>query len=340
MFGSYQNIEKKISSPALTIDVKPLPSPKPAGFTGAVGALKYSATIDNQEVVTNDPISLKVSISGNGNLKLIDPPKVKLPPDFELYDPKVSNNVSANANGQSGSKTVEYLMIPRHAGTFEIPAIPFAYFDPKSKSYKSLSAGPFTINVAKGENDNLTLIEPGVVKEDLRVLGSDIRFIKTNDFPLKNKNKYFLGSIPFFLTYIGSLGLFFLAFFFVRKKKEEMADTVGVRNKKAAKVAQNRLKTAKSHLTSGAQTEFYKSLLQALWGYIADKLNMSTGELNKENIRSAMTAKGIGEEMAEKFIGLIDQCEFAQFAPSSGGDSLESIFTKASELITQMENEF
>ena len=220
MFGSYQNVQKVLTSPTINITVNPLPAGAPAIYNGAVGNIQLKAALDPPAAKTNEPISLKITYSGTGNLKLIPDPNIKFPSDFEVYDPKISNNYSAGASGFSGNKTYEYLLIPRHAGDFEIPAINFAFFDLEFGKCKTLSAGPFPVHGEKGEAGEVTAIDPGMYKEDVKMLGSDIHYIKTNDIKLRPKDRPFFGSVSFYLSYIVSMGLFALSLILMRRQRQ------------------------------------------------------------------------------------------------------------------------
>ncbi len=340
MFGSYQNVQKVLTSSTIKIAVNDLPPGAPAGYNGAVGNIKLNATLDPPETKTNEPVSLKITYSGTGNLKLIPDPNIKFPTDFEVYDPKVSNNYSAGASGFSGRKTYEYLLIPRHEGDFEIPAINFSVFDLESGKYKTLSAGPFPVHVEKGEGGEITAIDPGLYKEDVQVLGSDIRYIKTSDISLRQKDRPFFGSSTFHLSYAASLGLFALGLVLMRRQRQRSEDVVFMKNKKAGRMAQSRLKQAKTFLGQGDRNGFYKAVLDAQWGYISDKLNISQGKLNKENVRQSLVEKGIEENLVNQYLELMNRCEFAQFAPSGGEGELSGVYDKAADLIGKMEAAF
>jgi hypothetical protein len=338
MFGSYQNVQKVLTSSKINITVNDLPPGAPAGYSGAVGNIQLKATVDPPTTKTNEPVSLKISFSGTGNLKLIPDPSLKFPTDFEVYDPKISNNYNAGASGFSGTKSYEYLMIPRHEGDFEIPAVNFSVFDLESGKYKTLTAGPFPIHVDKGEAGEVTAIDPGMYKEDVQVLGSDVRYIKTNDISLRQKNRPFFGSATFYLSYAASLGLFFIGLLLMRRQRQRNEDVVFMKNKKAGKVAQTRLKQAKVFLDQNDRNGFYKAVLDAQWGYLSDKLNISQGKLNKETILQTLTAKGVDVSLTTQFLDLMNRCEFAQFAPGTGAGELSGVYDEAADLIGRLES--
>src|SRR6056297_682248 len=207
-FGSYENAKQKVISNAVDINVQPLPENQPYNFSGAVGAFDLSAGIDKSQVKSNEAITLKVKISGKGNLKYISPIDIDFPADFDVYDPKTIQNIKHSENGAYGNKTFEYLMIPRNAGEFTIPRFSFSYFDTNDKKYKQNYAGPYTIQVGKSTSDTSLGITNTFNKESLKYLGKDIRFINTSDTRLYKKNQFIFGSKWFYLSYLGSIIIF------------------------------------------------------------------------------------------------------------------------------------
>jgi hypothetical protein len=328
---------KKVESKAIKINVKPLPGNAPATFNGAVGNYSFKAVLDKQNVKTNDAINLKATISGNGNLKMIEPFDIKFPSDFETYDPKINVNTQTSANGVSGSKTFEYLIIPRHSGNFKIAPVEFSWFDTQSKQYKTLSSGDFIINVEKSGDESQTTVVTGVDKEDVKFLGKDIQFIKTQQPLFNNKGQYFFGSLNFWLFYIISSILFALSVILWRKRIKANANIVAVKNKKANKVAQKRLKDAHLYMKENKSEEFYEYILKALWGYMSDKLAIPLSELSRESVLSETSQRNIDSEMINKFMSILDTCEFARFAPSSGTSQMESLFKDAIDVISKIE---
>ena len=340
-FGNVKEMEKWIKSPAIEVNVKALPGGAPESFTGGVGELDFTAELDRQEVVTNEPISLKVTVSGKGNLRLIDPLEVDFPADFEVYDPQTESSVKADANGMSGSKTFEYLVIPRHAGEFDIPEIEFSYFDPSSKKYKTKKAGPFEIKVEKGEGDDATtLVDMGTGKSAIKVLGSDIRYLKTGEVEFTRKNRFFFGSGGFYSAFgIPLLG--FVAFvFLVRNRRKANADLDAVRNRQAGKLAKKHLQSAAEHLKKSDRSGFYKEVLNGIWGYLSGKLGIPLSELNKDSIREGLQKKGLDESLMKEVISFLDKCEYAQFAPGSGSENLQAVYDEAAALINKTNGKF
>ncbi|MEM1136530.1 MAG: BatD family protein [Bacteroidota bacterium] len=336
--GGYQRVLKKVASPALTLNVKPLPvTTRPSSFHGAVGDLKLSSSIDFTNVKSNEPLTFTVKVSGKGNLKFIDPLAVNFPPDFEVYDPKIGNNFKVTANGITGSKTFEYLVIPRRHGNYTIPSIDFSWFNPNSGKYETASTEAYEIEVARGENDDVAVINPGAVKENVQILGKDIRYIKTGNIKLTAPSSFFVASTPFYLAYIIPLSLFAAFIFYVRSKRKENENVSLVKNKRAGKLARKRLQQVEKHLKAGEKDLFYKELLNAFWGYIGDKLSLERAEMTKDFVKDRLMSFQIGEEQANEFIRFMDECEFAQFSPSEN-TSMNEVYERAIKQISELEN--
>ena len=336
--GNYVNINKNIITPKLVIDVKELPTGKPVNFSGGVGEFTLSSSINTQEMKTNDAVTIKLIISGTGNMKLINNPEVDFPKDFEIYDPKVDNKFNLTRNGLAGNKVIEYLAIPRHAGTYTIPPIEFSYFDLKSQSYKTLKTDSYTLNVAKGEGNSEQVVANFISKEDLKVLGQDIRYIKTGDTNLSRKDNYFFGSMSYWMWYIIPLALFIACMVIYRKQALENANVTKVRTKKANKVATKRMKNAGKLLAEKKTEAFYDEVLKALWGYISDKLSMPISQLSKDNIEGKLQQHQVADELVKEFIDILNDCEFARYAPGSQDEKMDKIYQSAIDVISKMEN--
>ena len=336
--GNYVNITKNLVTPKLTINVKELPAGKPANFSGGVGEFTLSSSISTQELKTNDAVTIKLVISGTGNMKLINTPEVGFPQDFEIYDPKVDNKFNLTRNGLAGNKVIEYLAIPRHAGTYTIPPIEFSYFDLKSQSYKTLKTDAYTLNVAKGEGNADQVVANFTSKEDLKVLGQDIRYIKTGDTRLTQKDDYFYGSTSYWLWYIVPLALFIAFMVIYRKQAMENANVAKVRTKKANKVATKRMKNAGKLLAEKKSEAFYDEVLKALWGYISDKLSIPVSQLSKDNIEEELQKHQVADELIKEFINNLNDCEFARYAPGNQDEKMDKIYSSAIEVISKMEN--
>lgn len=336
--SNYINVKKNIITPKLTINVKELPAGKPANFSGGVGEFTLSSSINTQELKTNDAVTIKLIISGTGNMKLINTPEVGFPQDFEIYDPKVDNKFNLTRDGLAGSKIIEYLAIPRHAGTYTIPPIEFSYFDLKTQSYKTLKTDTYTLNVAKGEGNANQVVANFTNKEDLKVLGKDIRYIKTGDTNLTQKGNYFFGSTAYYMWYIIPLSLFVAFLVIYRKQALENANVAKIRTKKANKVATKRMKNAGKLLTEKNTESFYDEVLKALWGYISDKLNIPVSQLSKDNIEEELSKHNVSEELIKAFIGTLNECEFARYAPGNQNEAMDKVYSSAIDVISKMEN--
>ena len=336
--SNYINIKKNIVTPKLTIDVKELPAGKPANFSGGVGEFTLSSSISTQELKTNDAVTIKLVISGSGNMKLINTPEVGFPQDFEIYDPKVDNKFNLTRDGLAGSKVIEYLAIPRHAGDYTIPPIELSYFDLKSQSYKTLKTEPYSLKVAKGEGNSDQVVANFTNKEDLKVLGKDIRYIKTGETNLQPKDNYFFGTIGYYLWYIIPLVLFITFMIIYRKQAIENANVAKVRTKKANKVATKRMKNAGKLLAEKKQEAFYDEVLKALWGYISDKLNIPVSQLSKDNIEEKLNEYGVTSELVTDFINTLNECEFARYAPGNQNEAMDKVYASALDVISKMEN--
>lgn len=336
--GSYVNVKKNIVTPKLSINVKELPAGKPANFSGGVGEFTLSSSISTQELKTNDAVTLKLVISGTGNMKLINTPEVGFPQDFEIYDPKVDNKFNLTRSGLAGNKVIEYLAIPRHAGTYTIPPVEFSYFDLKSQTYKTLKTDAYTLNVAKGEGNSDQVVANFTNKEDLKVLGKDIRYIKTGEVALSKKDDYLFGSLTYWLWYLVPMVLFIVFLVVYRKQAMENANVAKVRTKKANKVATKRMKLAGKLLSDKNIAAFYDEVLKALWGYISDKLNIPVSQLSKDNIEEELTRYGVADDLIKSFINTLNECEFARYAPGNQNEAMDKVYESAIDVISKMEN--
>lgn len=335
--GGYIEVKKKIVAPKVTINVKPLPA-KPENFSGGVGDFTMSSSINAKEVKTNDAVTIKLTIKGSGNMKLITSPEVKFPEDFEVYDPKVTNNFDVSHAGVSGTQTIEYLAIPRHAGNFSIPPVEFTYFDLKSQSYKTLKTEAYDLKVAKGKGNADQVIADFTNKEDVKVLGKDVRFIKLGDTKLKPKGEVFFGTTGYWLGYIIPFIVFVALVIFFRKQAAENANVAKVKTKKANKVATKRMKLAGKLLAENKKNEFYDEVLKALWGYISDKLSIPVSQLSKDNIEAELTRHGVPEDVTKTFINALNECEFARYAPGDENEAMDKVYAASVDAIGKMEN--
>lgn len=337
--SSYVNVQKSIRAPKLTVNVNPLPTGKPASFYGGVGDFSISSSISTTELKENEAVTLKLIISGTGNMKLIKTPEVDFPSDFEVYDPKVDNKFTLKTGGLSGNKVIEYLVIPRYGGNYTIPAVEFSYFDVKSGLYKTLKTSEYTLQVAKGEGSTTTTPMSYVSKEELRLLGQDIRYIDLKNAKFSAKGMHLYGTLGYWLWYIVPLSGFLIVLVVYRKQAAENANIAKSKNKKAGKVATRRLKVAKQKIVAKDKAGFYDEILKAIWGYLSDKLIMPISELSKENISAELAARKVSEALIGECTDLLGECEFARYAPSLSTTSDEDIYNRTAELMNNLENE-
>jgi len=333
--GGVQTVPYEATSRPVTITVLPLPEGRPESFSGGVGQMRFEASVNKTEIKANDPVTLKVTVSGNGNMRFVDAPRINFPPDFEVYDPKTSTNL--NASTTSGSKTFEYLIIPRHGGTYKIPAIEFSYFDPQTRQYKTLHSNEYTLTVERGEEQPGTTVVSGITREDVRFLGKDIRYIKTGKMNLQQDSENFFGTWKFWLWYLVPFVTFAVIVYLRRKYIRKYANVALVKNRKANRYAAKRLKKARKFMEIGQKEQFYEELSRALWGYLSDKLNIPVAELSKDNAKAAMEQHRVDAALAEEFTGVIDDCEFARYAPAAAGLDMNVLYVRAVDVINKMQ---
>lgn len=331
--SGYVEVKKKITAPGITIQVDPLPQ-RPSGFSGGVGQYTVSATLDKTQVKANDPVKLRVVVSGAGNMKLLKQPIVKFPKDFDSYDAKVTDQTKLTTQGLEGSIIYDFLAVPRHQGEFDIPAVEYTYFDTRANDYKTVRTEAFHLSVAKGSGTGTVAAFNG--QEDVKLLNSDIRYIKTGDTHQRAVGDFFFGSAEYW-TLLAVLLLGFVSLFVIfRRRAIENADVVKQRAGKANKVATKRLKKAARLLKENRQGEFYDEVLRALWGYVGDKLSMPVEQLSRDNISQQLEAHGVSAETIQQFIGALDECEFARYAPGDATGNMNKVYDAAMTAITQI----
>ena len=331
--SGYVEVKKKIKAPGIAIDVLPLPK-QPAGFSGGVGSFSITAQIDKTEVKANDPVNLRVIVSGVGNMKLLKQPVVKMPKDFDSYDAKVTDKTKLTTNGLEGSVVYDFLTVPRHQGEYEIPAVEFTYFDTHSGDYKTLKTEAFQLKVAKG--DGSTTMTSYNSQEDVKQLNSDIHYIKTGKTRQHAVGEYFFGSTAYWI-WLGVLSLGFVSLFVIfRRRAVENANIVKQRAGKANKVAVKRLKKADKLMKANQSGEFYDEVLRALWGYVSDKLNMPVDQLSRENVSQQLEANNVSADTIQQLITALDECEFARYAPGDVTGNMNKVYESAMSAITKI----
>lgn len=334
--SGYIEVKKQIQAPGVEIEVDPLPA-RPAGFSGGVGKFTMNTEIDKTDLKTNDPLTIRVTISGTGNMKLMKAPEVKFTKDFDTYDVKVTDKTKLTTSGLEGSMIYEYLAVPRHQGKYHVPPVEFTYFDTKDHQYKTLTSDAYDLAVAKGEGDDTSVQSFGSNQEDIQMLANDIRYIKLGNINQQSESTLFFAS-PFYWVAMAILALVFILLFVVfRQRAIENADVVKARGKKANKVAAKRLKKAAKLMNDNKPGEFYDETLRALWGYVGDKLNIPVEQLSRENISDRFSERNVNTDTISQFIDAIDECEFVRYAPGDSKGNMSKVYEKAISAIEQIE---
>ena len=332
--SGYVEVKKKIQAPGIEIQVDPLPE-RPANFSGGVGKFTVSAQLDKTETKANDPISMRIIVSGSGNLKLLKQPVVNLPKDFDKYEPKITDKSKLTSNGIEGSMVYDLLIVPRHQGKYEIPPVELTYFDTAENAYKTVKSEAFTLDVAKGSGTGAVNDFSG---QDLQELNKDIRFIKTGSTSQHSLDEFFFGSSAYLVS-LGLMALVFISLFVIfRQRAVDHANVTKMRGKKANKVATKRLKKASKLMADNKPGEFYDEVLRALWGYVGDKLNIPVEQLSHDNISMRLAERYVDETVIGQFIGALDECEFERYAPGDPKGNMNKVYEKAMTAIEKIED--
>ena len=332
--SGYIEVKKKIVAPGIEIQVDPLPE-RPAGFSGGVGHFSVSASLNKTETKANDPVTLRITVSGSGNLKLVKQPQIELPKDFDKYEPKVTDKTKLTSAGIEGSMIYDILIVPRHQGHYELPPVSMTYFDTTAKAYKTVTSEPLVLDVAKGSGPGAMTDFSG--QQDLQELSRDIRYIKTGDVRQQGIDEFFFGSVAYWIT-LAIMALVFISLFVIfRQRAIENANITKRRAGKANKVATKRLKKASKLMEENKPGEFYDEVLRALWGYVGDKLNIPVEQLSHDNISQRLSDRHVGEETIAQFIGALDECEFERYAPGDSKGNMNKVYEKAMTAIEQIE---
>jgi hypothetical protein len=338
-FSQYETVPRAVASMPVKVKVKPLPGIQPDDFSGVVGNLDIKAALNKDSVNVNDAINFKITVSGNGNLKIASTPTLKLSPDIEVYDPRISDNIKNGSDGTSGQKIFEYLLIPRHYGEYTIPPISYSYFNISTGKYEKLTTREFHFYAKKVSDQNAGItVYGGVSKEDVQYLGKDIRFIKSKPGKLFKAGNIIATKRAFYSAYAFTLFVFLIVLFLRREHIRRNSDLSIVRNRKAGKVAVKRLKTASMCLKNEQIDEFYEEILKAVWGYLSDKLNIPVSELTRTNAIASLTERGVDDERIALLNSILDTCEYARFAPSGSGAEAENMYEGTSQFIKSVEN--
>ena len=336
-FDDYRIVRKKVVSAPVTVNVSALPQGAPASFGGGVGQFSMSAKLSKDSLKTHEAASLLITLSGNGNVSLLEAPKVSFPPDMEVYDTKISEKVEKG--GLSGSKFYEFPFIPRSHGDFVIEPVKYSYYDVASKKYVTLETQPIHFTVEKGnETEPSGYVAKGSTPKDVRNLGSDIRFISTKDAMLAPKGEFMVGSGLFWallaIIIVASAAVYFVD----RKYAKRRADVVGTRNRRATKMALKRLQLAGTFLKQNLYTAFYEELHKALLGFISDKLNIPVAELSRDRICESLKERNVADSYIDTFISILDACEFARYSPSAGNEAMAAHYNAAVDVISSIDS--
>lgn len=335
-----QNVQYKAISNNVSVTVKDVPAAgKPADYNGAVGKFSYSVKISSKEGKTDEAITYSIRISGTGNLKTIDVPKPSLPDGFEVFDPKVKEEVANTPSGMTGSKQYDYLIIPHQPGEYKIPGTSFSYFEPSAGHFLTLTSPELTLKISGAPSQNPNAGVAATAKEDVASLHSDIRYIKTRATDLSKKSPSFFGS-PGYTALIASPLLLFVGLIFLKRRNESLAaDLVGAKRRRATRLAKKRLSVAEKHLAQNNRKLFYDEVSRALWGYLGDKLSIDQSQLSTDNVEEKLLTKSVKTETITRLKNLINSCELALYSPSGTGDEMKINYNTAVSLITDLEDE-
>lgn len=337
----HRDVSRQLSSNSLTIDVKPLPTrDRPADFGSAVGRFTFSSEIDRKEVKTNEPINIKLTVSGSGNIELFDVPRMVFPPDFDVFDPETRSNINVSPSGVSGTRVFEYLIIPRNPGTFTIRPLEFSFFDPARNAYIAERTPEYTIVVERGDDASSVVTYGGSVRQEgIQIIGADIRHIKLPPYQFRPLGVFFFRSNTYFLMLLIPVLLFVVVLIVWRKQMKMRGNTSLMKTRRATKVAKKRLKAANRFMKEGKESDFYNEISRALWGFLSDKLSIPAASLSMDNVRNRMVAGKASEETIKQFIDVLEQTEYTRFAPGSKSENMDKIYKSAIVIISKIENE-
>lgn len=337
-FDSYQTIRKRVSSDPVTIEVSALPAGAPASFAGGVGSFRLAAGFDSDSVAAHEATSLKVVISGTGNINLVETPKVSLPSDFESYDVRKTENISTGASGASGTVTFEYPFIPRAPGVFDVAPVEFTYYDIEAGRYRTLSSGPLSLRVGEGTRTDAAVMPSGPGKRSVESLGEDIRFIAASPARLRKAGGLLVDSPAMYIVPLLIVLLTAGTWVMLSRSIARRSDIAGTRNRKALKVARARLKNASAFLKQNLYSAFYEELHKAIHGYISDKLMLPVADLTRDRIGEELRSRGKDEAVIKELFDVLDACEYARYAPASGSEAMEGHYQQAVKVISEIES--
>ena len=334
------NVPRKVQSQRVTINVKSLPAGAPTSFNGAVGSFTMDAQLPSERIAANSGATFTVKISGTGNLTFVQAPKLILPTSFEQYNVKTTESINTSANGISGYRQFEYPFIARAEGTYDIEPIEFTYFDPQRAQYVTLKSRSMTLEVtpdARGGGDAVVMQGRGMSKEEVKLLGQDIRFIKLGGAQLRSERVPFIFSVAYWILFFGVLILFAMIYVALRRQIRESQNVALVRGKRANKIAVQRFRAAKRYMEEQNRHAFYEEMLRALWGYMSDKFNIPVANLTKENVREELYKRSVSSEDSQRFTAIITQCDEAQYSPVESA-RMADVYSEGVNLISRIES--
>ena len=329
-----QLINKSVKTPSIELNVKSLPTPRPDNFNGAVGNYTLSGSLTPQQLKANDAATLRLVVSGHGNMKLMKSPIIKFPKDFEVYEPKKDDKTVHTSIGAKGNVVYDYIVVPRHGGKYNIPPIEFCFFNPEKEAYQTLKTDSFQIAVEKSATVSQGMANS---QEDLKVLGNDIRFIKFSSVKANRSGDSFFASVTYWMIYLVLFLLFVAVSLVFKRYIKQNANNARNKVKKAGKSANKRLRVAEKLMSERKVEQFYDEVMRALLGYAGDKLNIRTADLNKDNVKAALIKREVDPALIDSYLDIVAQCEFARFAPGDPNATMDRIFTAATDAINKLD---
>lgn len=332
----YDKVKKSIKSNSISINVNDLPKTN-SSFSGGVGSFNITASAEPLSCKTNEAITLRYTITGNGNLSLIDKIDLKIPDDFESYDPTIDDRINKTQSGLSGSRTFEYILIPRVQGEFKIPKVEFTYFDIKTKQYKTILTEEFALKIAKGKDEMTGLAEQ--ITEREKYLKRDIEHISTKKirFLSPNNLNYYKPFLLILFILIPILTIAYIIYKNTTNRKNK--DITYVKYKKATKIALQRLKKAKLYLANEEKDNFYTEVAQATWNYLSDRFKIVRMDLSFDNIKEVLSKRNIKEETINNLISLLNNCEYVRFSSGEELSKMDKLYEQAINSLSDIESQ-
>ena len=329
MFPRNESFTKNLTTNSLTLNVKPLPE-TPVDFYGGVGDFNISSSLNKKKLKSSDILTLKINITGTGNLKLIETPTVEFPSVFETYDCKVTDDYTLTRSGHEGSKIFEYRAVPQKGGKYTIPPVRFTYFDPSTEQYKTLSTPSYHIDVLSDPN------QPSQIEVD--ELDKDIKHIKLGDVDIRKNNYSNLYSWKWIMAYILVILAFAVTYGTILHRKGILFKTSSSKRRQANKLITDQLEKSRRLKDSGDTQGFYVELLNALYSFPQNRLNMSKEEFNKDNLKNSLESHHVPMPVIEEYLRLMEECELTRYFRAQSTSDLESDYQKAIEIIKKLDS--